>query len=1299
LKLSVKNKNTILLFLYLIGVITIIYYFNILEEKKQETFLNKTYVKNVENIQDKLQTLIKEKLNATKTIALSLSENPNIVNSLENRDPSIADLKLISLNMRNNTNFKNVWFQLISPEGVSLKRSWSNKRGDSLVKVRKDIVEIIREPKILASVGVGKFDMNLKVIIPIYSSKDGERKLVGFFETMTHFNSIARKIAEDGAEIIVFADKKSSDVMSDAFSGNMINEFYIANFTPNKTLLSYLKTKNITRFIHELELKKFLIEEELNSKISYMPLSSVNGARIGHIIIFSKLKDSETILNLKTISYTHTIYTFLVFSFWTIMMYIIYSLKEKHAYETSSRKAFIYLTLFFMFISMMIYQLLETRYKKEIETYEEQEKNQIRNEYNLIQNKNLELANFIFNTVINKEEVIELFENGKRDELFDLLKEDYNDLVELIHIRQLHFHTNQSESFLRMHRPNKYGDSLIGIRESVEYVNRHLDTFYGFEEGRIFNGFRHVFPVFNKKDKHIGSVEISFDSLTFIESYLKSFGKKANFLLKKDIVDDKVFKQEKTNYVESPLKGFYYDKEIFGVLEWSNQRFSEFGKSDKFNEAQKKIMSGKITIIHIPETSEFLVAMPVLNKVSGKVVATIIISKSDQYILDKKNEFLFTLATLILILIFISIFVYREIVLKEEISSQSSRIRRILDSQETIILITDGKEILDNNRALLEFFNVKDLDDFNHKYGCICHHFERGFGYLERDMSGESWLDYALRNVGNGDVKVGIKNWRGEVKIFKIEARLYSERNRYIISLINISHIEESHIEIKKKSEEQRQLLSLFDIGGISLFRWKNDLNWSVEYLSRNAETLFGYSRSDFLSGKVKYGELIHKEDVSGVKNEVQDAIQNSKEFFNHKPYRVKRKDGTYRWVLDYTLIIKDSNDIVTNFLGYIVDITDLKDFEKKARDIKVRFQLAIDGANDGLWDWNIQTDEVYFSPRWKEMIGYEDHEISNSFHEWKSRVHEDDLQKSLHDIDEHLRGVTKIYENEHRLRHKDGNWIWILDRGKVLFDENKEPLRMVGFHTDISQKKKYEEKLQKLVEDKTDENMKQWEILQQQSKLAVMGEMMGAIAHQWRQPLNALSINIQELQDDFEEDLISEEFIEDFINKNQNIILFMSRTVEDFRNFFKVDKKRILFSVREAIENTIDIQIAQLRSHNIGIEIKGDDFMVNGYRSEFQQVILNLIGNSKDAIFEQGKNDGKIEVILSERTIIFRDNGGGIPKDVLQRIFEPYFTTKSEGQGTGIGLYMSKMIIEDNMEGFIKAQNTDIGAEFIIKI
>jgi PAS domain S-box-containing protein len=1292
-------KNIILLVVYIAGSVGVIFSFQEIKKEKRDVFLKQSYLDSVESIQDKIQTLLREKSNATKTIALTLVENPHVVDAFQTGDISRIDLEKISQTIKSSTNFKNVWFQLISKDGISLKRSWSDKKGDSLVEAREDIRKLIKDPKTISRIGAGKFDMNFKVIVPIYSK---ERELLGFFEAMTHFNSIAKRMKDDGVELIILANKSLSNNISNSFTGNGIQDHYIANFSPNKRILEYLNKRNVDELLNTLQFRKFVIEESLRSKISYLPivskeLDSTSNKRVGHILAFSKINDGETSLNIKMIDYSYTLYTFLAFSFWTLIIYLIYSLKEQKTYETSSRKAVFYLIVLFVTISGLVYELLSNRMEREIEIYLEGEKNQIVNEYNLIYNKNLELANFIFETLISKDDVVKMFENGDREKLYNYLKRDYEELVRLIHVRQVHFHTAESRSFLRMHRPKKYGDSLVGIRESVEFVNKHLDSFDGFEEGRIFNGFRYVFPVFNKKDVHLGSVEVSFDSYSFIESYLKSFGKKASFLLKKDTVDEKVFKHEKRNYVESPIEGFYYDKEIFGILEWNNKRISEFGKLDIFKKARTEVLNGEISVVHFTHSKELIVMFPVINKISGKVVATITISKTDEYIRERKQEFIFTIIVLIAILIFIAIFVYREIILKEEITAQSQRIRRILDSQESIIIISNGTEVLDSNRALLEFFNVKNIKEFNKRYGCICHYFDEKEGYLRKDMGDETWLSYAVKNREQ-DTKVRIRDWRGEVKVFKLEARSYALKDAYIISLLDITQIEETNLEIKQKHNEQKQLLSLFDIGGISLFRWKNDKNWSVEYLSKNIEEFFGYSRKDFLSGKVRYGEIVLKEDIDHVKHEVQEALQYDKDFFSHKPYRIRRSDGEIRWVLDYTLIIRNDG-IATHFLGYIVDITDLKNFEKKARDIKDRFQLAVDGANDGLWDWNLETDEVYFSTRWKEMIGFEDHEVSNSLLEWKSRVHEDDIDDTLKDIESHLKGETKIYENEHRMRHKNGKWVWVLDRGKALFDESGKAIRMVGFHTDVTQKKKYEEKLQKLVEEKTDENLKQWEILQQQSKLAVMGEMMGAIAHQWRQPLNALSINIQGLMDDFEEGLIDEDFVDEYIAKNQNIILFMSKTVEDFRNFFKVDKKRVLFSVREAIENTLDIQIAQLKSHNIVVELKGDDFMVNGFKSEFQQVILNLVGNSKDAIFEQQKQDGVIEVNIFDRTVTVRDNGGGIPEHVLTRIFEPYFTTKEDGKGTGIGLYMSKMIIEDNMEGSLQARNTSYGAEFTIKM
>lgn len=158
-----------------------------------------------------------------------------------------------------------------------------------------------------------------------------------------------------------------------------------------------------------------------------------------------------------------------------------------------------------------------------------------------------------------------------------------------------------------------------------------------------------------------------------------------------------------------------------------------------------------------------------------------------------------------------------------------------------------------------------------------------------------------------------------------------------------------------------------------------------------------------------------------------------------------------------------------------------------------------------------------------------------------------------------------------------------------------------------------------------------------------------------------------------------------------------MSKTIDDFRDFFRVDKEKEDFKVLETIKSVVSIQSAQLKNHNISLNIKGDEFIYNGLHSEFQQVILNLINNAKDALIENKIENPVINIILKDKSISIEDNGGGIPKDIINRVFEPYFTTKEQGKGTGIGLYMSKMIIEENMGGSLSVANSDDGARFTI--
>jgi signal transduction histidine kinase len=246
---------------------------------------------------------------------------------------------------------------------------------------------------------------------------------------------------------------------------------------------------------------------------------------------------------------------------------------------------------------------------------------------------------------------------------------------------------------------------------------------------------------------------------------------------------------------------------------------------------------------------------------------------------------------------------------------------------------------------------------------------------------------------------------------------------------------------------------------------------------------------------------------------------------------------------------------------------------------------------------------------------------------------------------------------------------------------------------------KRYNKHLEDEVRRQLEELRKKDIALINQNKLASMGEMVGSIAHQWKQPLNVLHLNIEMLIDDYEDGLIDENFINDFRDKNIDIIKFMVTTIDDFRNFFRVEKVKKDFDVKAGVETIINMQKNYLNKRNISISLKGDGFKTHGFLTEFQQVILNLINNAKDEFVKKEMKNGKVEVILSKEdgTIRVHDNAGGVPEDIINKIFDPYFTTKDIGEGTGIGLHMSKTIVEDHLDGKISVVNRDGGAEFII--
>ncbi|NOQ62881.1 MAG: AAA family ATPase [Methyloprofundus sp.] len=250
-----------------------------------------------------------------------------------------------------------------------------------------------------------------------------------------------------------------------------------------------------------------------------------------------------------------------------------------------------------------------------------------------------------------------------------------------------------------------------------------------------------------------------------------------------------------------------------------------------------------------------------------------------------------------------------------------------------------------------------------------------------------------------------------------------------------------------------------------------------------------------------------------------------------------------------------------------------------------------------------------------------------------------------------------------------------------------------------ISEIGQLNDELEQRINDVTQKNREKDHLLIQQSKLATMGEMINNIAHQWRQPLNALSLLLGNLQDAKQFDELTPEYLDQQIENGFNYIDKMSNTINDFRDFFSPNKPREEFSVFKAVNDAVTLVESSFKAHSVSIKLDiSKDIKLYGILNEYAQVILNLLTNAKEAILSHC-NSGLISVTLKSQNgkvyLSIKDNGGGIKEDIMQHIFEPYYSTK-EG-GMGIGLYMSKMIIESSLNGYIEVCNEQDGAKFSI--
>ena len=270
--------------------------------------------------------------------------------------------------------------------------------------------------------------------------------------------------------------------------------------------------------------------------------------------------------------------------------------------------------------------------------------------------------------------------------------------------------------------------------------------------------------------------------------------------------------------------------------------------------------------------------------------------------------------------------------------------------------------------------------------------------------------------------------------------------------------------------------------------------------------------------------------------------------------------------------------------------------------------------------------------------------------------------------------------------------------------EKKEEELKKINKNLEKTIENEIEHKLQ-IQEKALIEKQKNEQLLIQQSKLALLGEMIGNIAHQWRQPLMQLSAILMYLDAYNEKGKLSQEKFMKKVKEGNSIIDFMSKTIEDFRNYYKPEKQKEKFFLNDSINNALFIINSALKSSSIEVitKHKSGNIKLKSFKNEFSQSLLNIITNAKDILVLKEIKNAQIiiETFEDEKSINIsvEDNAGGIQKENLEKIFDPYFTTKHKSQGTGIGLYMTKMIIENSMNGKIYVKNTKKGAKFTIKL
>jgi len=497
-------------------------------------------------------------------------------------------------------------------------------------------------------------------------------------------------------------------------------------------------------------------------------------------------------------------------------------------------------------------------------------------------------------------------------------------------------------------------------------------------------------------------------------------------------------------------------------------------------------------------------------------------------------------------------------------------------------------------------------------------------------------------------------------------------------------------------------------------------------------EAVTGYTPGEFDADPFLWYRMIYADDRTAVSAQAERILRG--ETPPPLEHRIVHKGGRVRWIRNTPVPHKDVQGRLVAYDGLVSDITERKQAELALRQSQERLALVIQGSSDGVWDWDLTTNEVYYSARWKSMLGYAGHEVENHFSAWEELLHPGDRERGQACLQAYLSGQTSTYELEHRLRHKDGSYRWILARGVALRDAQGKPVRMAGSHVDLTAHKEAEEQLRrayaelsqneaalKLAMQKLQAANEQLQATQlqliQAAELESVGTLAAGVAHEVKNPLQTILMGLDYLTNNFrggnDDTKLVLEDMRDAVTRANTIIreLLQLSAATDFEpretdlNTLVEHSLRLLNGEIIASQTTV--------ARKLGADLP----RVRLDRSKMQQVLINLFINALQAMSQGGiltvttcqrrfGEDLKLSgpafsqfkpgdpVVIAE----VQDTGVGILEAHLPKIFDPFFTTKPTGVGTGLGLSVVKKIM-DLHGGAIDIRNHPLGGVVVTLI